>query len=70
MAKMMMISHHKERGKGNGLDRVSEYILTYKCRKNHKFNRWLLQNLMMRYQMRIVQIFKSFITFSWTTTIS
>ena len=52
----MMISHHKERGKGNGLDRVSEYFLTYKCRRNHKFNLWLFQNLMMRYQMKIFRL--------------
>ena len=50
----MMISHHKMRnkGKGNGLDRMSEYNLTYKCHRNHK---WLLQNLMMIYQVRILQ---------------
>ena len=53
---MMMISHHKERGKGNGLDRVSEYILTNTCRRNLKFNLWLLQNLMMKYQMRILRL--------------
>ena len=29
----MMISHHRERGKDNGLDRVSEYILIYQCRR-------------------------------------
>ena len=52
----MMISHHKERDNGNGLDRVSEYILTYNCHKNHKFNLWLLQNQMMKYQMRILRL--------------
>ena len=35
--------------------RVSEYILTNKCQKYHKFNLWLLQNLMM-YQMRTLQL--------------
>ena len=53
----MMISYHRQgdkgKGKGNGLDRVSEYILTYKCYRNQKFNLWLLQNLMMIYTMRI-----------------
>ena len=52
----MMISHHSERGKGNGLDRVSEYILKCRCRRNHTFNLWLLQNLMMKYQMRIFRL--------------
>ena len=28
MAKMMMISHHMERGKDNGLDRAGEHTLT------------------------------------------
>ena len=50
-----MISHHKLRDNGNGLDRVSEYILTYKCHRYHKFNQTSLQNLMMMYQMRISQ---------------
>ena len=45
-----------ERGKDNGLDRVSEYILTYQSRRNHKFNLWLLQYQVMRYQMRIFAI--------------
>ena len=31
-----MISHHRERGKDNGLDRVSENVLTYLCRRNRK----------------------------------
>ena len=53
---MMMISHHKERGKGNGLECVSKYILTNKCDKNHNLNLWLLQNLMMIYQMRILRL--------------
>ena len=42
---MMMISFHRERGKNNCLDRVNEKILAYQCRRNHKFNLWLLQNL-------------------------
>ena len=50
-----MISHHRERGEDNGLDRVSEYILTYQRRKIHKFNLWLRQNLTMRYQMRTLR---------------
>ena len=56
MAQMMMIRHHRERGKYNGLDRVIEYILTYQCHRNHKFNQWLLQDQMMRYQMRILRL--------------
>ena len=42
-----------ERKKGNGLDRVSENLLTYKCHKNQKFNLFFFQNLMMIYQMMI-----------------
>ena len=34
----MMISHRKEQGKDNGLDRVSGCILANKLRRNHKFN--------------------------------
>ena len=53
---LMMISHHyRERGKDNGLDRVSEFFRTYQCRRNHIFNLWLLQNQMMRYHMRILR---------------
>ena len=48
--------HHPERGKDNGLDRVSEYIRTYQCRRNRKFNPFLLQNQMIRYQMRILRL--------------
>ena len=44
-----------DKGKSNGLDRVSEYTLTHKCLEYHKFNLWLIQNLMM-YQMRISQL--------------
>ena len=33
-----MISHHKNRDNGNGLDRVSEYTLTYKCHRYRQFN--------------------------------
>ena len=49
-----MISHTRmgDTGKGNGLYRVNEYILTYKCHRNHKFNLWSLQNLMVIYQMK------------------
>ena len=47
----MMTSHHKKRDNGNGLDRVSEYTLTHKCHRYHKFKLWSFQNLMM-YQMR------------------
>ena len=56
MTKMMMISHHKEKSKDNGLDLMSECILTNECRRNHKFNLWILQNLMMKYQMRILRL--------------
>ena len=56
MVKMKMISQHRERAKDNGLDGVSEYIITYRCRWNHKFNQWLLQNQMMRCQMRILRL--------------
>ena len=42
-------------GKDNGPDRVSGYILTYQCSRNHQFNLWL-QNQMMRFQMRIVRL--------------
>ena len=53
-----MISHHRtgNKGKFNGVDRVSEYIYTYKSHRNHKFILWLLQNLMMMYQMRILRL--------------
>ena len=47
--------HHKKKDNGDGLDRVNEYTLTHKCHRNHKFNLWLLQNLMIC-QMRIIQI--------------
>ena len=50
-----MISHHRKRDKGNGLDRVSEYTLTHECQRHHKFNLWLLQNLMM-YHMRTTDV--------------
>ena len=53
-----MISNHKKKA-NNGLDRVSEKILTYQCRRNHKFNLWLLQNQTMTYQVRIVSIVDS-----------
>ena len=56
MAKMMMISDHRDRGKDKGLARASEYILTYQCRSNNKFNLWPLQNLMLRYQTRILRL--------------
>ena len=51
----MMISHHKKRGNGDGLDRVSAYTLMRKFQRNHKLNLWLLQKLMM-YQMKTFQI--------------
>ena len=70
MAKTMTISHHRERDKDNGLDRVSEYIVTYKCRKNHKFNLWLLQNLMIEISVQDSHDDDSLITINWTTTIS
>ena len=50
-----MISHHKNRDNGNGLDRLIEYILTRKCHKNHKCNLCLLQNLTM-HQMKTWQL--------------
>ena len=36
--------------------RSREYILTYKCHRYQKFNQRLLQNQMMMYQMRILQL--------------
>ena len=51
----MVISHHKERDTGNGLDRVSEHTLMHKLHRNHNLNRWILHNLMM-YQMRTSQM--------------
>ena len=55
-----MISHHRERGNDNGLDRLrGEYILTYQCRRSQKFNGWLLQNQMMRCEMEFFTIVDS-----------
>ena len=56
MAKMMMISQHRDGGKDKGRARVSEYIFTYQCRRNHKFYLWPLQNQMMRYQTWILRL--------------
>ena len=52
---MKMTSRCKGRGKDNGPDRVSEYILTYKRNKYRKFNLLLLQNLSMC-EMRTLQL--------------
>ena len=70
MAKTMTISHHRERGKDHGLDRVSEYIVTYKWQRYHKFILWLLQNLMIEISVQDSHDDDSFITINWTTTIS
>ena len=64
----MMISHHKKRDKGNGLDRVSEYTLTHERHRHHKFNLWLLPEPddVSHEDYRC----ESRIAISWTTTIS
>ena len=37
----------QKKDNGDGLDRVSEYIIMRKFHGNHKLNLWLFQNLMM-----------------------
>ena len=35
---VMMTSHHRLEDNGNGLDRVSDHILTRRCLRNRKYN--------------------------------
>ena len=66
MAKM--ISHHRIGDKGTGLDRVSEYNLTYKCHRNRKIQPMIVPELEDDVSDDDFYSYESLFTISWTTT--